>query len=519
MISKQAVEEYLNRRLDEHDFLKKLPYEVLKQELVNFNPRPIFRSPMKHWKQQLIGLLLFLTYDGFLFFSDIGSGKTRVALEAFSYRKRVKEVKRGMAVVLNDVNVWNWIDDSNKHTPHLRILPLVGTSEERWEKFLCIEQGDWDFAVISYPGLAYMCSWLAEVGGKEKRKRVPNLTAIKDLMRKVSFLVFDEVHKCKNHRSLTYTICNQLCRLSKYYYGLTGTPFGRNPQDFWTQFYLIDRGETLGKTLGIYRAAFFLEKQDYFAGKVYEFDKRKKRKLRKVIKHRSIYISGREVGGMPHKRRRVIELRPTSSQKEYYVAANDALINAVRQQEIETNFIKCRMIASGFLTVKGEDDTKIVVKFDNPKLDAIESFLENIPIGAKAIIVHEFIISGNMIADHLKKLGVRFLALNGQQGREKNRIARSEFKRNPKYKVLAMNWRSGGTGLDFPEAAYMQFYESPVSPIERKQCEGRIWRRNSPGKYVYYEDIPIRGSKEIDILEYLEEGKDLFKELLRGKRR
>ena len=82
-------------------------------------------------------------------------------------------------------------------------------------------------------------------------------------------------------------------------------------------------------------------------------------------------------------------------------------------------------------------------------------------------------------------------------------------------RFLVMNWRSGGTGGNYQVAPYMHFYETPVSPIERKQCEGRIRRRSSGAKHrVYYSDSIIKDSVEEDILAGLKQGRDLYKELM-----
>jgi len=47
---------------------------------------------------------------------------------------------------------------------------------------------------------------------------------------------------------------------------MAGIPVGRDPQVLWAQFNYCDHGETLGETLGIFRAAFFRAETNYWSG-------------------------------------------------------------------------------------------------------------------------------------------------------------------------------------------------------------------------------------------------------------
>ena len=102
-------------------------------------------------------------------------------------------------------------------------------------------------------------------------------------------LILDEATVIKGRSSvLIVRICRQLSKHAQMVLALSGTPCGKDPQDLWQQMYLVDRGETLGKTLGLYRAAFFSEHEDYWGHVSYVFKKSMRGKLNRVLAHRSM---------------------------------------------------------------------------------------------------------------------------------------------------------------------------------------------------------------------------------------
>jgi len=514
-IAKKAVSNFLNRELDDWTFLKHWRRRDLLKELRQLPMRPHITSPYKHWDHQLVGLLLCCLLDSFLLFLDVGSGKTRVLLEAFAYRRRRGQASRALIVVLNDVNAFSWEDEVAEHTPQFKAAVLIGSGVARWK---LLQTSDAHIFIISFAGLRAM---LSKKTVNKKKATEANQTAVKKLCRIVDWVAYDEIHKCKNHKSLTYSICKGISKWVQYRYGATGTAFGRNPEDLWAEFLIVDKGETLGTTLGLFRAGFFNEKRGFGGWKEWSFDKRLRKLFRKTLRNRSLYYSDNEIGDMPRRKKQTILLRPPKELSKFYNEALESLQNAARDEELENNWVRLRMICSGFVSYTGEDNDKIRVELpNNPKLGALEEFVEQVPLDWKGIIVHEFVYSGLIVERVLKELGYAFFSLNGSVSPADKKEVYRAFRKEPDCRFLVMNWRSGGAGGNYQIAPYMHFYESPVSPIERKQVEGRIRRRNSKVGRVHYTDPIIKGSVEEDILGFLKEGRNLYKELMQsGKRR
>ena len=133
-------------------------------------------------------------------------------------------------------------------------------------------------------------------------------------------------------------------------YDLTGTPFGRNPMDLWTQFYAIDRGATLGKTLGIFRECFFTTKINYWGGYEYTFDSKMEKKLYQVLKNRSLYYKDTECQDLPEQVfTDVVVSFPVDTHQYYKKVVEELIASKGNYQLMQNAFMRMRQIASGYM--------------------------------------------------------------------------------------------------------------------------------------------------------------------------
>lgn len=70
-------------------------------------------------------------------------------------------------------------------------------------------------------------------------------------------LVIDELSSFKNPSAKRFKALRKKRPYIKRVVGLTGTPAPNGYMDLWSEVYLLDRGERLGKTIGIYRNQYF----------------------------------------------------------------------------------------------------------------------------------------------------------------------------------------------------------------------------------------------------------------------
>lgn len=323
------------------------------------------------------------------------------------------------------------------------------------------------------------------------------------------------VHNCKNKDSLTFELCDKICQRTKYRYGLTGTPLGKDSQDLWSQFYLIDRGETLGSGITLFRQAFFNAKPGHFGGMDYFLDKKKEPILSGFIKNKSIYYADHECGDLPKQVfiTKHVEYSP-QGMKEIHELRKRAKDSAMNNEVMKENlYNKGRQICSGFLYEKISQKEKIALRFpSNPKLDELEELMNTLPIGQKIVIFYHFDESGKMIRERLKKLKIKF---NG--GGDDTIKEYEAFKKDPKSRAFVIQIASGSTGLNLQNAAYCLYYEPIDNPITYQQSLKRIHRQGQVSSRVYYYFFVVKNSVEEKMYNSLKEGIDISRAILSGK--
>jgi SNF2 family DNA or RNA helicase len=299
---------------------------------------------------------------------------------------------------------------------------------------------------------------------------------------------------------------------------MTGTPFGRDPQDLWSQFYLVDGGEALGETLGLFRAGFFKTKKGFWADE-YVFDKHKEKLLHRAMAHSSVRFPANEAD-LPRVVPIVKQVILPDEANSYYRKAVEAVINASKNRnlrEMQSYFLRMRQISSGFVGfIDDETGDRAQYEFkENPKLDMLMSILTTIPEESKAIIFHDFHCSGAKICAALKEYEIPHLYLYGMT--KDPQTIRKEFEHGKHIRVLVLSNAAGWAGINLQIARYGIYYESPVPVIMRKQTSARFIRQYSPHEHVFLYDLVVKGTADEKILHFHKEGGDLFRAIVDGK--
>lgn len=520
IVASAAIKGFLGRPLKSYRWLKKVDRPALRTALealpFYLGDDPDSGEKRKPYMHQLTCAAIGSDLFDFLFFLDMGAGKTALTFHLYRWHRKFNGLKRLLVLTPRAVNVQSWLDDAEINAPDLKCLPLLGNADDRHR--LVREKAD--IYLLPYPGLQTYMTSLQDVrtkkGKKKKRKRMIDEDMVKEFLRHFDGVVFDESHKIGNHMALVYHECRRFTRAYRFRYAMTGTPFGKDPIRLWAQFHVVDDGKTLGNSLGLFRAAFFNAKETPWATE-YEFDKRMDTALRRMIQHRSIYYAEDEYADVRPVSRQRVRLNFTVSADEQY----KAVLQRIREShgeadELQSAYLRQRMVTSGFLSVKSEVGGRLTLEFEeNPKLDMLEELLTNMPETAKAVVFHDYIFTGDMIGKRLTKIGLKYARLGGGATKDPADELRA-FTRRADVRVLVANSESGGTGLNFQRAAsYIMFYESPVDPITRKQAEKRVDRPGQKRRVFIY-DLILKGSVDEKILRYLKDGRSLFDAICLG---
>lgn len=517
LISRQATNDYLDRKLDSFLWMKKLTRRELEREIRSFKVRPEFKT--EPWLHQLVCFYIGCCMPEFLFLLDMGLGKSKILSDLITQAYRERTLRRGrrqaLITVPRIINLGSWRDDLERHSDLEPEVIDVEDIEEKWRR-LSNPRGE--VTLIDYQSLQWaLCR---KVKGKGKRNKLePDPKRVALAQRLYGFVGFDEIHKLANDQSLWFELCQLLSDGADRVYGATGTPFGNDPVEMWAQFKLVDGGETLGENIALFRNAFYASKEDPFAGLKFTYKRKMARELQRMIQHRSIRYDEREVKevDLPSVVYRKVIMDMTEEQEGHYLDAMEGIINSNLGVEARAaNWSTLRRIASGYLAFNSDAGAHLVHFKRNPKLEALERVIDEAG-GKKLVVVCEYVPTGQLVHDRLDELGIKHEWLYG--GTKDRAGLRERFLHDPKCQVLLMNSEAGGTGTDGLQKVchYLVFFESPPNPKARKQTEKRIYRPGQLERSFIY-DLVARGTVDKRILDRIAEGRDLFEEVVNGGR-
>jgi len=533
VISEKAIKEFLKRELDSFEWVKALSPTQVEGSLSEIMT-PLLTKNL--WLHQKVGLLLMQYHSRFIFHYGMGGGKTLLMLTMLRHRKLNGEKPKAIVMVPYLTAVDTWVEEVKKFAPELICLPLLGSSKENLE---LLQGHNWDLAVIAYPSAVsaitakegHTTPHLTPPNRTVPHRTKPHLTTPKkakwhvdiDLV-KQSFgqcdtLILDEIHRVKGYNSLTFEMCRTISSWTNFCFGLSGTPFGRDLQDLWAEFYVVDFGETLGPNISFFRNIFFTRKAGFFGGVEFKFKKKYTGHLQRIIKNRSIHYSVKEFADMPAKQYIQRRIQLPEGIKSYVEKELEKLEEGARNKDREVAgnaFMQLRQLSSGFITFK-DDDERIKVKFDsNPKLDILCELIESMPPECKMVVFHDYVFTNQLISERLKELKIGHARIWGGQHDQIGQL--KKFREDENCRVLVINSKSGSSALNLQFSNYMCFFECPISVIDREQAEARCWRPGQKNKVIIF-DLFVNGTVDESHYTSVKEGGDFLNDFMQGKRR
>jgi SNF2 family DNA or RNA helicase len=323
--------------------------------------------------------------------------------------------------------------------------------------------------------------------------------------KKFDAIILDESHKMKDWSSLNFDVVSTLALSIKQKILLTGTPFGKDLSEIWSQYYLIDKGATFGSNFYRFRDAYFVDKGTYYPKwEVTSFGRKyiEERLYTSAIRYEEDEVDQK----LPEKTFRKLVYSLTNEQRHLYLKllSND-ISDDERVKNVNNRSMAYRQICSGFL--KSSD---FVFK-KNPKLEVLKDLIETVVNESKIVIFHEFVKEGLMIEEMLQKMKIKYTTLDG---RTKNKYdSYKSFEKDKSIRVMIAHPKSGGSSIEMIAANYCVFYSNSGSLIDRKQC---IKRTHRPGqtKRCYFYDVIASGTVESSMYLNLNNDMDAFEEIM-----
>jgi hypothetical protein len=512
-IPKVAVEKYLNRQLPSLTWFKDLrPLEV-EHDLTFAQPPIKLHAPLR--VDQKAVLLAALAEQSLVILSDLGWGKSALSLELLQYYYDNGFIRRAFVFAPTDEVCEGWEDELKRWGFTVPRVRLFGSSKDKWDQLYTFKGG---IVIGTYVGIAAMVSKLVRIEDAKRQHREIDARLLLGAVQDVDAVVLDQSTRTGNTSSLSFRVCEEFVKEAQVRLALAGRAFGRDPFVLWSQFYLTDRGKALGRSPGMFREAFWRRKRSPW-GVDWVFRKRREPILADLIAASSLRYSIDECVSLPPKVYVTKECEFPEENWQYYDAVREELLASKgNYREVKNSFLRMRQISSGFVGFK-DDDTgeRAQIEFEkNPKLDLLMELIDEVPEDRKLVVFYEYTFSGARVCQELTKAKRRFGWL--WSGTKNWTSVKDQFNDDPDFRILVAQWRKASMGLNLQSAAYTFFYESPVSVIERSECEGRTHRTGQKHKTFYY-DLLVKDSVDDLILRYHKEGGDLFRALVENPSR
>jgi SNF2 family DNA or RNA helicase len=394
-------------------------------------------------------------------FWEMGLGKTITVLVALSSLP-----KPALIIAPKRVADHVWAQEVEKWGFPYRVVQIAGTPQQR-ERAI---QSDADLFVINYE----LVQWLVDKCYMNWRWQT---------------VVADESDRLKNHSSKTFKALRKVAGQWKRFIAMTGTPCSNNIIDLWSQVFLMDRGQRLGRTITACRQRWF--RQDYMGwnwtpnmGAVEEMQERIKDICLSMRTADYLDLPERVITDVP-------AIMPPAAWRVYKDMKKD-MIAQVDEAELNattaaTMVNKLRQIASGF--AYGDDGT--VQQVHTGKLEVLDDIITDSG-DEPVLVVYQY-------KSELAAMRARYPDL--VELRDTVDIVEKWNKRQ--LPIMAIHPASAGHGLNLQAGGRIMVWTTPTWSLgQYEQTNARLYRMGQDKPVMIYR-ITVPGTVDEQIHDVL----------------
>jgi SNF2 family DNA or RNA helicase len=458
-----------------------------------------------------------LTSNELGLFFEMGAGKTKCAIDIIrhqfnSNRRKLRTLILGPVAVL-----YNWKHEIKLHSniPLEDVHVADGTGSKRVAAVqdFCFAKGSSrdGIVIVNYEALA---------------RAKPMFETIKTWEPEI--IICDESHMLKNHQAEQTKRVTALADKAKYRYILTGTPILNSPIDVFSQFRILDLGETFGTNFFVFRSTYFHDANERWAGRPGHFPKYLPRpskfpELSDLIAKKSMRILKKDCLDLPPRIEQTVVVRMTKPQSKAYAQMKNefmAWVENQRENKTEaavattamTKALRLMQIASGFVTT---EEGTVVDLGANEKLELVEQYLTELTPEHKVILWCCFKHNYKQLAQVCTKLGVKHVFITGEQSAKEKQDSVNSFASDPDVRVVIANRRAGGTGINLTQASYSIVFSRNFSLAEELQSMDRNHRGGSQiHEKIVKIDLVTEDTVELKVLEAIQNKHDVSTQII-----
>lgn len=355
-------------------------------------------------------------------FLDMGLGKTVTTLTAVNFLiYEDLDITTTLIVAPKRVaeSVWSAEIEKWDHLKHLKISKIIGNEKQR--KKAVAQRAD--IYIISRDNIA----WLIGLFGGS--------------MLPYDMLVIDESSSFKSPKSVRFKALKAAQPSFKRVVILTGTPAPNGLIDLWSQIFLLDRGQRLGKTITAYREAYF--KPDKRNGAIvfnYKLQTDGEQQIHAKIEDICMSMKAKDYLDLPERINNYIELEFSPELRKKYDEFEESQVLELFGDGDEISAVNAAALSNKLLQFANGavyDELKNYHVVHDLKIEALEEILENAN-GKPVLVAWTYRSDMERIHQALKKYKPRDLKTD-QDIRDWNA---------GKIQLLLMHPASGGHGLN-----------------------------------------------------------------------
>lgn len=382
-------------------------------------------------------------------FLEMGLGKTVSTLTAI---KRLMfeelDVFRVLIIAPKRVaeSVWDSEIEKWDHLKNISISKVIGTDKKR---ALALEKNA-DIHILGRDNVDWLVTYVkSNWGGK-----VP-----------WDMLVIDELSSFKNPKSRRFKSLRLMQPCFKRVVGLTGTPAPNGLMDLWSQIYLLDSGERLGKYITHYRNSYFTPgKRNGAIIYTYELQKGGAERIHSKISDICLSMKAEDYLSLPGRIENPVYVKLPPGVMEKYDEFEKEQVLELTSNENEDSEItavtaatlsnKLLQFANGAIY----DENHVYHEVHNEKIEACKELVESAG-GKPVLIAWTFHSDRDRLLEALKRFSPREL---------KNQKDILDWNRG-KIQVLLMHPASGGHGLNLQAGGHIIIWFGPTWSLELEQ--------------------------------------------------
>lgn len=438
------------------------------------------------------GIQWILDHPSCGLFLPMGAGKTATTLMALDELMNDRfEIERVLIIGPKRVIETTWPDEVQKwkQTRDFRVSVISGTVRKRTEAV----QANADIYLIGKENVV----WLVDQVGRDW---------------KWDMVVIDELSTFKNPQSKRFKALRSVIPAAKRFVGLTGTPTPKGLPDLWSQIYLMDRGERLGRTLGAFRSAYL--KPGMMNGyTVYSWnvqpgaDKRIQAKIADIC----MSIDEKEYATLPDLQMIDWPVDLKGDLKKYKAFKREMVLELGDDDQVLASNAgallgKLLQYTSGQIYTDDHETATL----NNHKLEALTELMESAN-HEPVLVFYWFKHEKDRIMKHLTSKGFTGRAMEDKDDIKLWNEGRLDF--------LLLQPSSAGHGLNLQQGGHLAiWYSLPNWNLELyQQANARIYRQGQLNKVVIYH-LLAKGTVDQDMLKALTSKEVTQRDLLEALR-